>query len=121
MRHTTSSALGRVTAYLSRLQWRGILAGLGPRSVRHHGSATSVVLELTTEDTLHPGEEWRCEITVRLPDDADETAWTRRLLEAIGDALGHELGEAIWLDGQPVASPHARPLIWPWRVTDRES
>ena len=114
------SGLGRVAAYLSRIEWRGILSGVRPSAVGRSSGRTSVVLELTTEDTLRPGEEWRCQITVQLRDSDPEDRWTRQLLEAIADALGHELGEALWLDGRPVASPHQRPRIWPWRVTDRE-
>lgn len=113
------SAVGRITAYLARLEWRGILAGLRPAKVTRQGLSMLVELQLEVDDSERPGERWTTTIVARLRDDETDEVWTRRLLEALADALGHELGEALLLDGKPVASPHERPRIWPWRATDR--
>jgi len=115
-----SAAIGRVTAFLARLEWRGILAALRPARVVRGGSSTVIELELETGDSAQPGERWVLRIVVRLPDSQTDQQWSRRILAALADAMGHELGEAVWLDGHPVGSPHDRPLVWPWRVADRE-
>ena len=114
------SALGRVTAYLSRIEWRGLLTGLRPARVERSGSATLVHLKFVLPDTDAPGETWETLIVVRLRDDETEERWTRRMLDGLADAIGHELGEAMHLDGRPVASPHTKPRVWPWRTADRE-
>lgn len=118
-----SAALGRVTAWVSRLSWRGILAGVRIGSVSRRSRSSLVVLRWSVPDTEAPtpGATWLTEVVVPLPDDESEAAWNRRLLVALADAIGHELGEAARLDGAPLASPHERPAVWPWRVQDRES
>lgn len=114
------SDLGRVTAYLSRLEWRGLLTGLRPSRVERSGSATLVHLRFELPDTDAPGSTWQTLIVVRLRDGETEDQWTRRMLDGLADAIGHELGEALHVDGRPAASPHTQPRVWPWRPTDRQ-
>ena len=113
------SALGRATAYLSRIEWRGLLTGLRPAKRERSGSGTLVHLKFAVPDTDAPGETWETLIVVRLRDDETEDQWTRRMLDGLADAIGHELGEGIWIDGRPAASPHTKPRVWPWRTADR--
>lgn len=112
----------RATAYLSRLRLVGILEGARVGSaIRSSGRrATDVTLVWDLPDTSSPGETWRCEVVARLPDGGADADWDRILLEQVADRLGHELGEAVQRDGVPVADPHARPRVWPWRASDRE-
>lgn len=114
------SALGRVVAWMSRIEWRGILRGLRPGRVERSGAGANLHLHLQTEDTERPGETWDVSIVVRLRDEQDEDQWMRSLMMGLADALGHELGEAVAIDGAPVASIHDRPRVWPWRPLDME-
>lgn len=79
---------GRTAAYLSRLEWRGPLAGLRPTSARRQGAATLLTYRLQPD----------VEITVRLRDAETEAEWSRRLLLAVQSAVGH--GTTLWLDGR---------------------
>lgn len=114
--------LGRVAAYLGRLRLVGILEGcrIGGAVRAHGGRATDVTLIWDLPDTSQPGETWRAEVPVRLPDGGSDADWDQRLLEQVADRLAHELGEAVQRDGKGIADPHTRPRIWPWRAKDRE-
>ncbi len=110
------TARERIADFLGRIQWRGVMAGTRAKPV---GRETAE-LRFWTEDTEHPGERWDVQVTVRLPAKETEQQWSRRLLLALADALAHELGEAVVLDGAPLASPHSRPRLWPWVSRETE-
>jgi hypothetical protein len=119
---TTSLPLSRVAAYLDRLSFVGILSGARVSGVvRARGArACDVTLCWVVPHTSGDGT-FAVLVPVRLRDEVLESAWDRAVLEALADATGHELGEAVRRNGLPIADPHLRPRVWPWRVTDRES
>jgi hypothetical protein len=116
---TPSAALGRITAYVSRLSFAGLLERCRVSGVRRGSGRSHVSLVWSLPDSTAPGA-WDASVTVALPDSETDDEWTRRLLAAIADVAGHEIGEAVLVDGAPVASPHDKPRVWPWRVQDRE-
>lgn len=112
--------LERATAWADRLSLRGMLADARVVKVERAGGACHLHVHWTTEDSEKPGNPWWRPVVVLLRDDEGEDVWNRHLVEQVADIVGHELGEAIQLDGRPIADPHARPLVWPWRARDRE-
>jgi hypothetical protein len=114
-----STALGRVAAYLSRLQFVGLLDGIRVAGAVHHHGATDVALAWTLPDVVREGQRHEATIAVRLPDAGSEQEWDRAVLAGVADCVGHEVGESVLRDGWRVADPHARPRVWPWRARDR--
>jgi hypothetical protein len=106
-------------AWLARLQFCGILAGLESFGLERTQGVDYARFRWHVPDTRRPGDWFPAVIVVPLDRSRPET-WDRALLTQLADSLGHELGEAVRRDGQTVADPHAIPRVWPWRVEDRE-
>lgn len=112
-----NSAFQRVSAFSARLCFRGLLENCTIGALKRSGRGYRLSLRWTLPDAEGEGE-WITEVIVLLPDAESEEQWLRRLSLALSDATGHELGEAVTLDGVPLASPRLRPMAWLWRPQD---
>jgi hypothetical protein len=114
--------LSRVARYLEGVSFAGVLARAKVERVKPHGARwAELSIVWPVPDTDGSDSEWQARVVVRLREGGDEASWDRALLEGLADQLGHELGEAVQREGRPLADPHQRPRVWPWRATDRES